>query len=178
MKVARRLVIGSLLLGCGSSPSAEQAPIGRPRGVLPSRIAPEQKRPAVEPRPMEQPASPEPQATKPQVAKAEEKDEEPEKKRDYNAELLAALGTPNDCLKPRQGDDSPAEIKVELEGHFLETGAMSRAYARSAQLAPEELQCVSSRLQALRLAAPVEEAPRTVQATLTFKLKTAETAPN
>ena len=109
-------------------------------------------------------------AEKVEAQQAEEPQKEAEK-RDYSAELKNAIGGPVDCLKPRGGPDSPAEIRVDLEAYFLETGAMSRGYARSSQLDEGELQCIRSRLESIRLRAPIDQAPRSVQTTLTFKLK-------
>jgi hypothetical protein len=108
------------------------------------------------------------------VAATEDKAEpdEAEKKRDYGAELEHAIGSPIDCLKPREGPDSPGEIDVQLEAYFLDTGAMSRGYARSSLLDADELKCLQTRLSAIHLQAPIEGAPRAVQVTLRFKLKT------
>jgi hypothetical protein len=163
-----------LLLGCGSDASEQPAVLGRPRGVVPSRIA-RQPEPTASP---EQPASPQP-ATEPWPEQEPEAPAKPEKpvepeKRDYGAELLAALGSPTDCLKPRQGPDSPPEIKVELEAYLLETGTMSRGYARSSELDPDELKCIRSKLESRSLKGPIEQAPRAVHASLSFKVKTPE----
>lgn len=110
-------------------------------------------------------AAQEPQA----VAAAEE-----EKKRDLGQELLAAIGSPTDCLRPRTGPDVPASISVALEAVVVESGMVTRAYARSSALAPEENECVRKRLAGVSLRGPIEEAPRSVTATLEFKQKSAE----
>jgi hypothetical protein len=98
---------------------------------------------------------------------------EAEKKRDLSAELLSAVGTPTACLHARTGADAPSSIRVDVEAYLIETGMVTRAYARSSALDPEEIECVRKRVASLRLRAPIEEAPRSVSATLEFKLKTA-----
>lgn len=161
------------LFGCGSNAAPAPEPPPPPRGIRPSQgqVAPSQATPPTPSVvPAQAPTATQEPAAEPNKAKNEPA-AEPEKKRDYEAELTTAVGTPTDCLKPREGPDSPSEIRVELEAHFLETGAMSRGYARSSQLDPEELTCLRSRLEAVRLQSPIEEAPRTVHATLSFKLK-------
>jgi hypothetical protein len=168
--------VTALLIGCGSG-SADPKPATRPRGVVSSVIANQPAQPAPAAAAPEEPtADPTaaPLAAAPAAAAEQAPNQQPNQqpdKRDYSAELVSAIGSPVDCLKPREGPDSPAEIRVDLEGYFLETGAMSRGYARSSQLDPEELQCLHSRLEAIRLSPPIDQAPRAVQATLTFKLK-------
>jgi len=130
------------------------------------------------------PASTTPTAISPSVAPAQaaaapvvpprDAKKEEEKPRDYSAELLAALGTPTDCLKPRSAADAPSEISISLEAHLVEIGMVTRAYARSSQLDKDELACVQQRLGGLRFRAPVDGTPRAVGATLTLQLKKAD----
>lgn len=164
-------------IACGDD--QEQAPVGRStRGVFPTQQAqPAQAAPiaaptAAQPRPVEAP---------PVIAPAkpvEEQAPEEKPKRDYSAELLAAVGTPAACLKARSSADAPAEISVSLETHVVDTGAVTRGYASSSRLDDEELLCIRKLLSGLRFQAPVDEAPRTVTATLRLQLKAPDKADN
>jgi hypothetical protein len=163
------------LAACGSD-KAPQPTSERPRGRLqappesqPAPAAPAQPGNAPAPAAEEAPvAAPEPAA----AAEAEAKEEK--KQRDYAAELLAALGTPADCLHERSGEAAPSELKIDIQAYLLDSGFVSRAYARSPLLDEGELQCLSKRAGALRLTAPIEDAPRAVSATLTLQLKAAD----
>ena len=176
MNALRPALVAALLLGaCGwdekaSGPSDPRRGGGGPR-------APQAVQPAAPPRPataaplpLQQPAGQHPSMFKPAEAAAE-KPETEEQPRDYPAELLSALGAPVDCLKPRSGPDAPPLIRVDLEAHVLESGLVTRAYARSSQLEETELDCIRRRLGSLHLPAPVEAAPRGINATLELKLK-------
>lgn len=106
-------------------------------------------------------------APKPVLA---EKPAEPEKeKRDLSRELRAAVGMPTDCLRPRTGADVPPKVVVDVEAHLVESGLVTRAYVRASQLEPAELECLQKRVAAVRLAPPIEESPRAVNASLEFK---------
>ena len=115
------------------------------------------------------PAAPQPwdpfgasQAAKP----ADEATKKTPDERDYGAELLAAIGSPVQCLKTRIGPDAPSAIAISLEATVVETGIVTRNQATSAQLDESEIKCVQARLAGLRLRAPIPDAPRTVRATL------------
>jgi hypothetical protein len=172
----RALAALLVLFGCGwdevgNAPSPSQR--GGPREVTvapprppPAPAAPAQPQLAQQP----QPAADRPSMFKPAAAKTEEEAKK-EPARDYPAELLAAVGTPVSCFKPRVGPEAPPEIRIALDVHVIESGMVTRAYARSAQLDESELDCVRKRLGALRLRAPVDAAPRSISATLELKLK-------
>lgn len=104
----------------------------------------------------------------------EPKKEEEEKERDYGADLSQALGSPVDCLAQRTLTDAPEAITINLEAYVMDSGGVGRAYASSAALAADELDCVRRRLEAVRLATPIEEAPRRVTSTIRLELKKPE----
>jgi hypothetical protein len=119
---------------------------------------------------------PEPGTEEP-AAREEAKPEEEEEKvvRDLDAELQEAFGSPLGCLKQRlAGTDAPTAISISLEVNVLENGMVTRSEASSAQLDDEEMRCVRQRLSALRLRAPVEDAPRSARTTVELALKTPE----
>jgi len=148
---------------------------GQIRGAFPTT--------AVEAKPLApaQPLAPAPEPLQPSAQPSAQPTAAPEQpaaekpKRDYSAELLSAMGSPTDCLAPREAADNvPSEISVELEGFFLETGSMSRGYARSPQLDASELDCMRRRLEAVHLQPPIEGAPRAITTSLKLTLKISE----
>ncbi len=179
--LARFLLVLLVLLpitGCRSEPDEPEPPPTNPRGPGHSPndrrdepqapTAPSEEQP--EPEPFEEP-------TAAPVAKAEAKPEE-EKKRDYGAELVRAVGGAEGCVKPRAPDAPlPTTVSISLEAYVLESGAVSRGYARSSSLTPEELDCVKTRIEHARLGPAVEEAPRRIDATVELTFKLPEPAP-
>jgi hypothetical protein len=175
MKQPSILLAIALLLGCASDKQTD-APNKAPRGAR-NNIPIEEEGSAQRPTTPLEPWDPygnkqEQQAPKPEAAKAKEDD------RDYRAELLSAIGSPAGCLKSRVGPDAPSEILISVEASVVETGVVTRAYASSSQLDDDELECVKGRLQALRLRAPIPNAPRSISATLELKLQKGGAAPN
>lgn len=94
-----------------------------------------------------------------------------EKKRDYGAELLRAVGSPVDCLVPRSTSDAPAVLAIDIEAYVMPSGGVGRGVARSALLGEEELSCIRRRIEAIRLSPPIEEAPRRVSTTWRLELQ-------
>jgi len=160
-------------LACGSGGAEPIAPSPRPaRGV--SRVAPTERPPAKAPV-----AAPAPEPFRwPEETKAAKADIPSEATppdagtRDYGAELRAALGDPSGCLTARTGPDIPKQISIDVEAYVMATGNISRSYVRSPQLVAEELECIRRRLEPLRLRPPIDDAPRSVRATLTLALET------
>jgi hypothetical protein len=176
IKALRSLAL-CLLVGasasCSDSGSRDEPPKDRPRGLVPATDRPvSAAQPAAAPS-AAAPLEPTPAADPtPPPAEEEKKDEAPP--RDYGAELLAAFGAPLDCLHPRTDANAPAEVRIDVQAYLLETGYVSRAYVRAPALDEPEVQCLTKRASSLRLAAPVEQAPRSVSTTLTLTLKRAE----
>lgn len=169
------------LIACGGNEApAQDTSQPRPRGVFHGETAkPQAEAPSDTPtaQPQAQPVFPEPQA-EPAKPKPEAEPEQKPEERDLNAELLAAVGSPVDCLKPRTGDTAPTSLRVQIDATVVETGLVTRAYAHSSQLDPEELQCMTKRVSALRLAGPIDQAPRSLSATLELTAKTPENPAN
>ncbi|HMI94396.1 MAG TPA: hypothetical protein VK509_23650 [Polyangiales bacterium] len=97
--------------------------------------------------------------------------------RDYSGELKGLVGSPGGCLKPRVGARAPREITVTVEAVVMETGMISRAYARSSELDDEELACIRARLATARMQPAVEEAPRSVSTSVSLILQPGTAAP-
>jgi hypothetical protein len=121
--------------------------------------------------PVARPPRPEPTA-----APAATADDEPPP-RDYAAELLQALGSPIDCLRPRKGEAAPPALRIDVEAHVMPSGGVGRALARCPDLDAGELACIRRRAEGLRLQAPIEGAPRQVDATIHLTRKPADAPP-
>jgi hypothetical protein len=93
-------------------------------------------------------------------------------KRDYEAELRAALGDPSSCLAARTDAGAKGEIRIDVEAYVMAHGNISRGYVRAPQLAAEELECIRKRITPLRLRPPIEDAPRAVRTTLRLAVET------
>lgn len=173
---ATLLFVHALLAPACSAGSDPDAPSRRRRGILsgPPVAAPE-ARPAAAPPPLA-PTPPPPRPPPPPAAPAAAPAEEPEP-RDYAAELLQGLGSPIDCLAPRAGSVAPPKLRIDFDAYVMPSGGVGRAYARSADLEASELACLRRRVEGLRLAPPIEGAPREVHASLQLELKPAEAKP-
>lgn len=172
MRSARVLLVLAAL-GCGGgSQEPEAVSQVSARGLR--RAGEERKAPVPEPAPAaEDPPAVrfplEPQPTAPSEPAQAEK---PAKERDYSAELLGALGNSSNCVRPRLAGSAPAQdIQVELEAYVMAGGNVSRSYVRSGQLDGEESECIRRRLEGVRLAAPIEGAPRAIRASFKLALK-------
>ena len=102
----------------------------------------------------------------------EDRKGEPDKdKRDYGAELAERFGSPLSCMKPKRGDDVPTRINISLTAKVMPSGAITRGSASSSALDSDELKCVERLLLSRSLAQPIEDAPRTVTATVRLQMK-------
>ena len=158
------------LSACGGDKPAEETNPKLGRGLRPEVGVVQEAAPAVAPtaRPSQLPGTQAPAAA-PAAKPAEEAaaaDEPPA--RDYAGELKTLVGSPSGCLKPRPAAKAPREINVAVEAIVMESGMISRAYARSNELDDEELACVRARLQSARMQPAVEEAPRSVTTTISL----------
>jgi hypothetical protein len=166
-------IVLTLLFACASDKQTDApntAPRGsrhRAHGEQGAAVAPGEEQPAQEP------------IAEQAVAKAADAKPPEKEKRDYGAELLAAVGSPVDCLKPRTaGPDVPGRISIVVDATVTETGLVTRGYASSSQLDAEELKCVEQRLATLRMRGPIEDAPRSVRATVELALQPPATKPD
>jgi len=105
-------------------------------------------------------------ATPPGEGEAEEEAEKPE--RDLSAELQAALAGAVGCLGVREANQGPDQLSFSVSVTFVASGMATRAEASSADLTEAERVCVRQRALATRLQGPLEDAPRTVAATVTL----------
>jgi hypothetical protein len=162
----------------GKKPEEDAAPSGPSRG-----LAPPPERPEPQEAPQQAPAQPfrfpddTPAPTAAPAAEGQPAPAAPEgpPPRDYSGELKSLVGSPSGCLKPRVGAQAPREISVTVEAVVMESGMVSRAYARAGDLDDDELSCIRARLGSARMGGGVENAPRTVTTTISMVLQPATT---
>jgi hypothetical protein len=176
-----------LLLSCTLGMACKQEPFGnqpvRQRGVarpveLQPTAAPVEAKPfspqLLPLRVDETPQAEEPapaDGTLPVAEAAPEAAEKPA--RDLRQELERMIGSPVDCLVPRPAKGAPAELRLSLNASVMPSGAVGRGeVSASAQLTKPELDCVRKRVEGLRFATPIDNAPVTVSGSVTLKYGT------
>ncbi len=93
----------------------------------------------------------------------------PEKEpRNLQSELETMMGSPVTCLKPRPASQAPSSVSISLSANVMPSGAVGRGEVSAPGLEPEEVSCVRSRLESLRFAQPIENAPLTVNGSITL----------
>lgn len=95
-------------------------------------------------------------------------DEPAKEPRNLQSELEAMMGSPVTCLKPRPASQAPASVNISLSANVMPSGAVGRGEVSAPGLEPEEVSCVRSRLESLRFAQPIENAPLTVRGSITL----------
>jgi hypothetical protein len=97
-------------------------------------------------------------------------DEPAKPPRNLQTELETMMGSPVSCLAPRAANEAPSQISISLSANVMPSGAVGRGEVSAPGLSKEELSCVRSRLESLRFAQPVENAPRTVSGSISITL--------
>ncbi len=162
------------LAACSRDKPPDEVPADTGRGLRskePVAPAATTEPPAEPVKPFVFPDDPKPAEAAPAAAPPEAAAQEGPPPRDYAGELKGLVGSPSGCLKPRIGARAPREIAVTVEAIVMETGMISRAYARSGELDDEELACIRARLGSARMRPGVEQAPRSVSTTVSLILQ-------
>ena len=95
--------------------------------------------------------------------------DDPEKPpRNMSAELESMIGSPASCLAPRPANEAPSQVSISLGASVMPSGAVGRGEVSAPGLSPTELDCVRKRLESVRFAPPIENAPFTVNASITL----------
>jgi hypothetical protein len=187
--LATALLLGwacSAAVGCGKTEIPNNGPGPRRRGIGPMLTAapvatkpeeppsyapvPEQPLPAADPAaavpaPLEDPAAQ-------PAAEAEAKPA-----RDFAAEMTQMLGSPLSCFGARAANDAPAQLDIALSTHVMPSGTVTQSQVSAPGLAPNEIACLRSRLEALHFAGPIENAPFSVQGSLHLTREAAAAPP-
>jgi hypothetical protein len=186
--VTRVFLFALCLIACSTNAPVQDTSQPRPRGIFQGESSP--NTPSSPTTPAAAAPLPPPEFAAPTTgtttgtqtgegkAKPPTEEEDKPAERDLSAELLSAIGSPLDCLKTRSGDSAPSSINVQFDVTVLDTGLVTRAYAHSSQLDPEELQCMTKRASALQLRAPIDQAPRNISTTLQLTVKSPENPAN
>jgi hypothetical protein len=93
---------------------------------------------------------------------------------DRAAELRALVGDPSSCIG--RLEDPPAELSIQVAATVSTSGVVTRYEVSNSRLSDEAIECIGNRLANARFAAPVEDAPRTITATVTVRGQAPETA--
>jgi hypothetical protein len=163
ISTAASRVVDNAVIQTGARPSAPSIP---EKSNYPQ---PDPTNPIIQTKPSQSPL--------PATTKEQGSDQSPEQakiERNYEAELRSLIGNPVECLEPRTSDQAPDAITVSLEAHITVNGVISRSSASSPLLTNIELSCIKKRIDVARFSAPVEDAPRTVTATIVLH----QTKPN
>lgn len=149
-----------LWVGCSRhSTPAPTPPPARPRGNAPAHSTA-----AAGPTPSLEVQSSPAAAIADTLAPAEKKLDGPAA-RDLSAELATMMRSAIGCLKPQTGNQAGGPVMISLTANVMPSGAV-RHGAVSGSLETEELDCVRRLLETLHFAAPIENAPFSVQASL------------
>lgn len=166
-----------VVLGCGSE--EEPPPPGRgivesepatvtsaPRAAPPRRdvrLGPDRRNIRLEPGLMA-PAVDEPAIREqPETPPEEQPTMEPPPP-DREAELRALVGDPSSCIG--RLENPPAEISIQVAATVSTSGVVTRYEVSGASLSDEARECIGNRLANARFSGPVEDAPRTIRATV------------
>jgi hypothetical protein len=181
------VVLGLALGGCGGDddeapapgrgivtrePATVSAPVappprrtdrrGPPRGtvpLVPGLMAPAQRDPATP-------------LTIPPETPVEPTMEETPAPPDREAELRALVGDPASCI-PRS-ENPPAQLSISVSATVSVTGVVTRREVHGAGLSEDAIECIGARLDSARFRGPVENAPRTIRATLELRWQAPE----
>jgi hypothetical protein len=160
-------------VSCGNTEIPNNGPGPRRRGIVPmltaAPVATKPEEPTnYAPVPEQPPPAAEPTAQAPLEDPAAQPATEAEAKpaRDFAAELTQMLGSPLACFAARAANDAPTQIDIALSTHVMPSGSVTQSQVTAPALAPNEVACLRSRLEALHFAGPIENAPFTVQGSL------------
>jgi hypothetical protein len=96
--------------------------------------------------------------------------------RNLQSELEVMMGSPVNCLQARPASSAPGQVNISLRANIMPSGAVGRGEVSAPGLSPEEVACVRSRLESLRFAEPIENAPLSVSGSLTLTPRAAAPA--
>ncbi len=98
-------------------------------------------------------------------------------KRDLSAELRSLLGQPTDCLDLQKVVDDGGKITVRVSVYVGPSGRITRATINAPGQPGQALSCIERRAVALKMQEPIDDAPRLVEAELSFEIARNQAAP-
>lgn len=171
------LFLGAPLAGCGPNPNAPALERNEAAGVDPNprrpRVRPESlgwaRTPQPEPGPLDLPAPPAaPIVVEETVTSEPQATPEPPAPRDFGGDLRAAIGDISGCLDAPTAAALSGSLSVGVSATAMPSGRLQRASVSAGSLPQPARDCILARVEAARLATPVEGAPRSVSTTLRF----------
>jgi hypothetical protein len=167
-----------LTAACGKREPVANTPV-RQRGVAPGVAVVEQSAAQLpvtaEPKLAQITATDQPPETTTAEEAAPDQPEAPP--RNLQSELEAMMGSPVDCLQPRPASSAPGPLNISLRANIMPSGSVGRGEVSAPGLSPAEVACVRSRLESLRFAQPIENAPLSVNGALTLTPRVAAPPP-
>lgn len=91
---------------------------------------------------------------------------------DRAAELRSLVGDPTSCIG--RIENPPAELSIHVAATVTTTGVVTRHEVSNPHLSEEAIECIGNRLANARFAGPVEDAPRTIHATVIVRWQAPE----
>lgn len=89
--------------------------------------------------------------------------------RDYAAELRPVIENPIGCVPADERGSFPPSVTVRASVQVFDDGRVNRPTVSASGLSAGVIACLTERVARFRFRAPVEPAPRTVSATVTFE---------
>ncbi|MEZ4336950.1 MAG: hypothetical protein R3B82_10010 [Sandaracinaceae bacterium] len=96
---------------------------------------------------------------------------------DYSNALRTAFGTPTDCISAETRGRLQGRLTVSVSARVTPSGRVISANVSGSGLGPEDLACMTRRAQAMQLSGPIEGAPRTVRASITYEIASTPATP-
>lgn len=87
--------------------------------------------------------------------------------------LRRAFGTPTACIGEASRARLAGSFTVRVQVVVTSSGRVTRASVSGSQLAEEDLECLRRRAEALRIAVPVPDAPRSIAVSITYDVSSA-----
>ena len=98
-------------------------------------------------------------------------EEATEARRDLSADLQRAFGAPTGCLSEATRDGLEGELAVQVSVRVTPTGRVVSADVTSGALPEPDRACMERHALGVRIAGPVEDAPRAVSATIRYRVQ-------
>lgn len=91
--------------------------------------------------------------------------------RDLEADLRRAFGAPADCLSEETRDAMGDALTLQVSVRVTPAGRVVSAEVTGGALSEADRACLTRRAEGIRMAAPIEDAPRTVSATIRYSVQ-------
>jgi hypothetical protein len=102
---------------------------------------------------------------------------------DLSAALARAFGTPTDCISAATRErlttgDGARRLSMQVQVVVTGSGRVTRASVSGSQLAEDDLECLRRRAEAVRIDAPIPDAPRSITTSIEYDVRSARVTPS